>query len=94
MSFCVLDQGNGQIKHTDQPWMCVVSVLKPYASLWRPQMTTDPKAADMVQDMVADPTLDQFFDRNPATLTDDDFRKLIEIERVRRAEFITAESGK
>ncbi len=57
-------------------------------------MADAPKAADMVQDMVADPTLDQFFDRNPATLTDDDFRKLIEIERVRRAEFITAESSK
>ncbi len=57
-------------------------------------MADAPKAADMVQAMVADPTLDAFFDRNPATLTDDDFRKLIEIERVRRAEFITAESSK
>ena len=57
-------------------------------------MTDAPKAADMVQDMIADPTLDQFFDRNPATMSDDMFRKLIEIERVRRAEFITAESSK
>ncbi len=57
-------------------------------------MPDAPKAADMVQDMIADPTLDAFFDRNPATLTDDDFRAFIEIERVRRAEFITAESSK
>ena len=57
-------------------------------------MRDAPKAADMVQDMIADPTLDAFFDRNPATMTDDDFRAFIEIERVRRAEFITAESSK
>ncbi len=54
----------------------------------------DPKAADMVQDMIADPTLDQFFDRNPAAMTDNDFRAFIQIERVRRAEFITAEASK
>ena len=58
-------------------------------------MTGDQKTAtDMVTDMIADPTLDAFFDRNPATMTDDDFRSFIEIERVRRAEFITAESSK
>ena len=57
-------------------------------------MTDITKAADLVTDMIADPTLDQFFDRNPATMTDDDFRAFIEIERVRRAEFITAESRK
>ena len=59
-----------------------------------PEELRDTAIADMVQDMIADPTLDAFFDRNPATMTDDDFRAFIEIERVRRAEFITAESSK
>ena len=57
-------------------------------------MTDAPKAADMVQDMIKDPTLDQFFDRNPATMKVEAFWTFIETERVRRAEFITAESSK
>ena len=58
-------------------------------------MTGDQKTAtDMVTDMIADPTLDQFFDRNPTELTDQNFRALVEIERARRAEFIKAEASK
>ena len=58
-------------------------------------MTGDQKTAtDMVTDMIADPTLAQFFDRNPAELTDQNFRALVEIERARRAEFIKAEASK
>ena len=58
-------------------------------------MTGDQKTAtDMVTDMIADPTLDAFFDRNPAELTDQNFRALVEIERARRAEFIKAEASK
>ena len=58
-------------------------------------MTGDQKTArDMVTDMIADPTLDQFFDRNPAELTDQNFRALVEIERACRAEFIKAEASK
>lgn len=34
------------------------------------------------------PTLDVFFDRNPKTLSDDDLRQLIEVERKDRALFI------
>ena len=57
-------------------------------------MTNVPTATDMVEEMIADPTLDQFFDRNPAELEDKDFRALVEIERARRAEFIKAEASK
>ena len=58
-------------------------------------MTGDQKTAtDLVTDMIKDPTLDQFFDRNPAELKDQDFRALVEIERARRAEFIKAEASK
>ena len=58
-------------------------------------MTGDQKTArDMVDEMIADPTLDQFFDRNPAELTDQNFRALVEIERAQRAEFIKAEASK
>ncbi len=56
---------------------------------------TDIGAHELVEDMVNDaPPLDLFFDRNPAGLTDDQLRKFIAMERVRRAEFITAEGNK
>ena len=51
-------------------------------------------AKDMVKDMVADPTLDKYFDRNPATLGRDDLLEFVEIERQRRADFITADASK
>ena len=57
-------------------------------------MTDTPKAADLVTDMIKDPTLDQFFDRNPATMSAEAVWAFIETERARRAEFITAESSK
>ena len=58
-------------------------------------MPKDNKTArDMVDEMIADPTLDAFFDRNPAELTDQNFRALVEIERARRAEFSKAEASK
>ena len=56
---------------------------------------TEPRDAHaFVGDMTQDPTLDQFFARNPADLTDDELRKFIDMERTRRAEFITADGDK
>lgn len=41
-----------------------------------------------------EPSLDFFFDRNPKTLTDDDLRLYIEIERRDRATFISKKQEK
>lgn len=51
-------------------------------------MTDAKTGPEMVDEIGKDPTLDSFFDRNPKTLSDDDLRALIEVERKNRAMFI------
>ena len=55
---------------------------------------TDPSAQDHIDGMVADPTLDKYFDRNPAEISDNDLMEWVNAERQRRAEFIAAEASK
>jgi hypothetical protein len=54
----------------------------------------DPTAHDLVEEMVKQPTLDQFFNRNPAEITDAELAQFVEIERQRRVDFITADASK
>lgn len=49
---------------------------------------------EVIDEMTKEPTLDAYFDRDPHTLTDDDLRQFIEIQRQRRALFIQKESEK
>lgn len=45
---------------------------------------------EAIDKIAKEPNLDFFFfDRNPKELTDDDLRRMIEIERQRRATFIS-----
>ena len=54
----------------------------------------DPSAQDHIDSMVADPTLDKYFDRNPAEISDNDLMEWVNTERQRRTEFIAAEASK
>lgn len=47
---------------------------------------------ELVDEVGKEPTLDAYFDRNPRTLTDDELRQLIEVERSNRAAFIEKRS--
>lgn len=49
---------------------------------------------EVIDEMAAEPTLDAYFDADPHTLTDDDLKAFIEIQRQKRALFITKESEK
>lgn len=49
---------------------------------------------EIVDEIAKRPTLDEFLDRHPRTLTDDDFRKLISNLRADRAMFIKGEIEK
>lgn len=51
-------------------------------------MSDTPDGNELIDEIAKEPTVDFFFDRNPATLTDDDLRMLVEIERKNRALFI------
>lgn len=51
-------------------------------------MADEKTGNEMIDEIAEGPTLDSFFDRNPKTLTDDDLRSLIELERKNRAMFI------
>lgn len=58
-------------------------------------MNDEPKdGIELVDEIAKEPTLDIFFDRNPRTLSDDDLRELIEIERRKRALFIEKKQSK
>ena len=46
---------------------------------------------ELIDEMVEDPTMDQFYDRHPNTLTEDDLKKIVLIERKNRALYITKE---
>lgn len=43
---------------------------------------------ELIDEIGQEANLDRYFDRNPRTLTDDELRQLVEIERGRRAMFI------
>ncbi len=47
-----------------------------------------PDAKALVDQMTPDPTLDTYFERNPADLTDAELDAFIASERQRRADFI------
>lgn len=49
---------------------------------------------EAVDEMAKEPSVDMFFDRNPRTLTDDELRQLIAVERVKRATFIEKKASK
>lgn len=52
-------------------------------------MTTSTEDGNELIDKIGEqPTMDFFFDRNPKELSDDDLRRLIDIERGNRAAFI------
>lgn len=53
---------------------------------------TEKEGNDFIDEISQDPTLNSFFDRNPKGLTDDDLKRLIEIERQNRALFIEKKS--
>lgn len=48
-------------------------------------MPENETATETIDRMVADPTLDKFFDNNPRTFTDADFRSFIAGQRAARA---------
>lgn len=43
---------------------------------------------DAIDEIAKEPNLDWFFDANPKTFTDDDYRRYIQQEREKRAMFI------
>lgn len=49
----------------------------------------EPTGPELVKAMAEHPTLDEYFDRDPKTLTDEDLRRIIQVERQRREAFIT-----
>ncbi len=51
-----------------------------------------PDAKALVRTMVDDPTLDAYFNKNPARLSQADHDFLIELERQRRVDFIAKDS--
>lgn len=53
---------------------------------------SDKTGPELATEIAQSPTLDKFFDRNPQTLTDADFRALIELERKNRAAYIEKKS--
>ena len=57
---------------------------------------TKPKKTgpELMQEAVAQPTLDELLDRDPAKMTDADFSALIERSRDERAQFIKAQQEK
>ena len=59
-------------------------------------MTTTPEkdGNDLIDEIGQDPTLNSFFDRNPKSITEDDWMQLVEIERQKRAMFIEKRSSK
>ena len=58
-------------------------------------MTDAPKTGpEIIDEMVKEPTLDTFLDRNPRTMTDEDLRQFIELQRRNRAAYIEKEQSK
>ncbi len=43
---------------------------------------------EIIDDMIKEPTLDEMMRRDPATLSDADLRRIVELEREQRAIFI------
>lgn len=57
-------------------------------------MSDEKEANDYIDEIGQDPTLNSFFDRNPRSLSDDELRQLIDIERQNRALFIEKKASK
>ena len=47
-----------------------------------------------IDKIAAMPNLDRFYDRNPNTMSDEDFMELIRVDRQRRAMFIEKKEAK
>lgn len=52
------------------------------------------EANQLIEEIITEPSLDDFMRRDPAELTDEDFARIVEIERDNRAKFIAAEEKK
>ena len=51
-------------------------------------------SSELIDEIIQDPSLDEFMKRDPATLTRDDYVNIVEHFRKLRAEFIEAEEKK
>jgi len=57
-------------------------------------MSRTETAKETIDQMVEEPTLDEFFKKNPKHFTDEDYKQMVRVAREQRARFVKKKEAK